>query len=376
MKSFAYEDFTLLVDGREAFPEILSCIAAARESILVNMFIWRDDEIGNRMAAAICEAADRGVKVTLSVDRYGVVLEKSEESRLSFFHKRQTLSERIKSRALSLFYPMKGAPKRARDKKSPLYERICAHPNITLDVDSFKADHSKYYVIDGEILFLGGINVEDKENGADMQGRVYQDYMVKLTGRAHVEAFLQKLRTGEDVAEGYFFGINRKKLGIFEMERRYLELIRSAKATLEIHMAYFSPLPRFLEEIEAAHTRGVRVTVVIPAHANYQNDSNYKAAKKLMKRTNNGIALYLTPKMAHTKLIVSEQTVSLGSTNLTKKAFEQLDELNLFVQGEGNAFSDAVRVSLANERKQSARIRSYKQLRYRPIMAFLEGFLV
>ena len=361
MKSFAYEDFTLLVDGKTAFPAILSCIEKAREKILVNMFIWRDDAIGNRMAQAICAAADRGVSVTLSVDRYGVVLEKSEESCRSFFHKRQTFSERLKSRALSIFYPMKGAPKRAKDQTSPLYERIVHHPNITLDVNSFKADHSKYYIIDDEILFLGGINVED---------------MVKMEGREYVDAFLEKLRTGADVTKGYFFGINRKELGLFEMEERYLSLIREARESLEIHMAYFSPLPRFLDAITEAYERGVAVTVVIPEHANYQSDSNYKTVKRLMKRTNNGIALYLTPKMAHTKLIANENWISLGSTNVTKKAFGQLDELNLFVEGKENPLAAAIRADLEGERTRAARVLSDKSLRYRPIMAWLEGFLV
>ena len=44
--------------------------------------------------------------------------------------------------------------------------------------DTFKADHSKYYIID-DTLILGGINIEDKENGSDRQGREYQDYMIK-----------------------------------------------------------------------------------------------------------------------------------------------------------------------------------------------------
>ena len=45
------------------------------------MFIWRDDNIGNKIAKAIIDAANRGVKVNISVDRYGVVLEKSEENK-------------------------------------------------------------------------------------------------------------------------------------------------------------------------------------------------------------------------------------------------------------------------------------------------------
>ena len=44
-----YNDFKLLVDGENAFNEILSCIDNAKHVIKINMFIWRDDEIGNEI---------------------------------------------------------------------------------------------------------------------------------------------------------------------------------------------------------------------------------------------------------------------------------------------------------------------------------------
>ena len=72
------ENFTLFIDGKNAFPAILKAIENARFSLYINMFIWRDDAIGNRIGEAVLSAAERGVKVFISVDRYGVVLEKAE----------------------------------------------------------------------------------------------------------------------------------------------------------------------------------------------------------------------------------------------------------------------------------------------------------
>ena len=207
-----YQDFTLLVDGKEAFPAILDAIAGAKRSLVINMFIWRDDAIGNRMAEAVLAAAERGVQVQISVDRYGVVLEHSDETRTSFFHKRVTLAERIKSAFLSLCYPMQGTPRRVCDKESPLYLAILSHPNIKVEKDVFKADHSKFYIIDDEVLFLGGVNIEDKENGADMQGRIYQDYMIRLDGKTHVDAFLAKRSTGIDADADYIFEPSAEEL--------------------------------------------------------------------------------------------------------------------------------------------------------------------
>ena len=378
MKNFVEktENFTLLVDGKEAFPEILRCIGAAKKSIAINMFIWRDDVIGNRIAAAVLAAADRGVQVDISVDRYGVVLEKAEETKKSFFHKKQTLTEKVKTAVLELLYPMPGAPRRAKDEETELYRAVMNHPNIRVERNRFKADHSKFYIFDEEILILGGVNIEDKENGADLQGRIYQDYMVKMAGREYVETFLAKRERGEDRGEGYFFGINVKEpQRRFEMERLYLRMIDGAKEELVITMAYFSPLPQFLGAIAAAHCRGVRVTVLVPERANFQNDTNRKTVEKLLKMTDNGVSVYFSPKMVHTKLVANEKWVSFGSTNITKKAFRQLDELNLFLSRGGETAQQLV-ASVRENHALSRLVTDWRTVKYNRLLAWLEGFLV
>ena len=368
---------TLLVNGSCAFPEIIRCIENAETSVEINMFIWRDDHIGNRMAEAVLTAADRGVQVAISVDRYGVVLEKCEECKRSFFHKTQTMGEKISSLALEWMHPGLAEPGFVRDAYTPLYQRIMSHPNIRVSADVFKADHSKYYIIDEQILFLGGVNIEDKENGCDISGRVYGDYMAKLEGRHYVEAFREKLTTGRNMLDGLFFGLNQKlPQRRFEMEGLYLDLINNAQRELHITMAYFSPLPQFVKAILAAYHRGVRVTVVIPEHANFQDDSNRRTVRKLLKASNGGIAVYLSPKMLHTKLVMSDSLISFGSTNITKKAFHQLDELNLFLENTPSAFQKALLESIADDIAGARRVHQPRDVKYRPIRAFLEGFLV
>ena len=368
---------TLLINGKNAFPEIIKAIDSAKKTLKINMFIWRDDEIGNKIAASVLNAADRGVKVDISVDRYGVVLEKCEEAEKSFFHKSLTFFERIKIAALKLLYPENSMHRRVEDEYTDLYKKITSHPNITVSADEFKADHSKFYIIDENILFLGGINIEDKENGRDISGREYGDYMVKLYGEKYVSAFENKLQTGENTLDGIFFGINKKKpTRRFEMEELYLDLIRNAASELHITMAYFSPLKRFIDAIVDAANRGVRVTLVIPEKANFQNDSNRRTARVLLKRTDGKIALYLSPKMLHTKLVASEKTISLGSTNITKKAFGQLDELNLFLNNDDSSFKQSLYESIAHDISISRKADDYKKIKYNRILAFFEGFLV
>ena len=368
---------TLLVNGKQAFPEIIRCIENARASVEINMFIWRDDQIGNRMAESVLTAADQGAKVYISVDRYGVVLEKCEEARRSFFHKKQTLTEKVKSGMLKRIYPENCRPGKVEDRYTELYTRLLAHPNIQVSADVFKADHSKYYIIDDEILFLGGINIEDKENGQDLCGRKYGDYMMKLLGKEYVAAFRQKLETGENTLDGIFFGINLKKpVRRFEMEQLYLDLIANAKTQLHITMAYFSPLPKFLDAILAAYQRGVSITVVVPQKANFQNDSNMRTIRKLLKASNGQIGVYLSPRMLHTKLIMNDTHISLGSTNITRKAFTQLNELNLFVRRGDSAFEKTLAASVCDDIGTARRVSRYQEIRLNRLLAFLEGFLV
>ena len=371
------ETMTLLVNGENAFPEIIRCIENAKKSVAINMFIWRDDTIGNRMAEAVLHAAENGATVQISVDRYGVVLEKCEECKRSFFHKRQTLAEKVKICALELAYPKNGKAGHVKDVYTSLYQRIMEHPNIAVSADMFKADHSKWYIIDDEILFLGGINIEDKENGCDINGNPYGDYMVKLSGKAYVEMFQQKMRTGHTVSDSVFFGINQKKPDRrFEMEQLYLDLINKATTELHITMAYFSPLRKFIKAIVAAHKRGVHITIVIPQNANFQNASNRRTVRKLLKATDGKMEIYLSPKMLHTKLVMNDRCISLGSTNITKKAFQQLDELNLFVKREDSAFVKALIRSVAEDIQSSKRICRFQDVSYDPVLAFVESFLV
>ena len=373
----ALENLTLLVNGSRAFPEIIRCIEEAKTSLEINMFIWRDDRIGNRMAQAVLAAADRGVTVYISVDRYGVVLEKCEECKRSFFHKKQTFTEKCKSRLLEVFYPENTQPGAVKDERTDLYQRIMLHPNITVSADVFKADHSKFYIIDDRILFLGGVNIEDKENGQDLSGRVYGDYMAKLEGAEYVRAFREKLATGRNVLEDVFFGLNLKEpVRRFEMEELYLDLINGAQEELHITMAYFSPLEHFVEAILAAHRRGVKVTILIPQRANFQNDSNRRTVCNLLKGSNGGIRVWLSPKMLHTKLVMNEKTISFGSTNITKKAFNQLDELNLFVPNDDSEFAKAMLESIAADIRISPPVTSADEVEHNRLMAWLEGFMV
>lgn len=373
----------LLVNGQQAFPQILDCIHNAKESIVINMFIWRDDSIGNAIAQAVLEAADRGVKVSISKDTYGSICEHAEESAASFFHKKTSLFEKLKINTLKIMYNPQRV-KNAKDVCSDLYNKIISHPNISVQSNTFKADHSKFYLFDDSTLILGGINIEDKENGSDMSGRVYEDFMIKLEGKQFVEKFKSVRKNGiseEDKENAFYFGVNvkNKKEKLFQMEQLYLDLINSSQKELTIVMAYFTRLKKFVDAITAACERGVKVTAVIPSQANFQDDSNKAVVKKLIKKTDGKINVYFSPHMLHTKLMYNENTASFGSCNITKKAFNQLDELNVFINrapSESGKVYEEIIHNVMNTIDNSKKAGNSKEVKYNAFKAWLEGFLV
>ena len=373
----AIQNSTLLVDGAAAFDEILRCIDAAHSSILINMFIWRDDTIGNRLAQAILRAADRGVYVTVSVDRVGMILEQCEESERSFFHTNPRVFEMCKIWGLRLAYPKNRSRTKAKHICSGLQEKILSHPNIVVDRDRQKNDHSKFYIIDDHILIFGGVNVEDKECGTDCAGRVYQDYMLKLEGATHVRAFLDKLEQNQDTSDAYCFRMNNKTItpASFEMYESFLSIINGAQKELVIVMAYFAPITAIIRAIVSAWQRGVRIQILIPENANFQNNSNRKTIRLLMKYCHNEIEVRLSPKMLHTKLIFSENSVMFGSCNITNRAFSQLGEVDIVLKNEDTPLIKQIKESVDENLSLSQPVDHYRKIRYSPVIAWFESHL-
>jgi cardiolipin synthase len=64
---------TLLRDGPATFEAMEEAIAGARESVDLESYIFRSDEVGQRFAALLAEAAGRGARVRVLVDWIGLL---------------------------------------------------------------------------------------------------------------------------------------------------------------------------------------------------------------------------------------------------------------------------------------------------------------
>ena len=364
---------TLLSGGGAAFEELLRLCGGARRSIDLNMFIWRDDEIGDRLGRALLQAADRGVRVTVSKDRYGGVYERAEETGQSFWHKGPDPLCGAAGLALRCIVPADRRAPAVRQRPSPLAESLRRHPNVTVDAGRFKLDHSKYYVFDEETLVLGGVNVEDKEITADITGAVYHDYMAEVRSAAEVRYFRDRLagRAAYDPrrAVDYFFnGLSegRRRFGILP---GFLSVIAGARRSLRIMMPYIGERRLNAALLQAAE-RGVEVLLVLPKKANLQHDYNMRAAERLYRDSGGLISVWLTPLMCHAKLMIAdEDVVTLGSANMNRDATSRGLELNCVSRD--NGFVAAALTDFEAHRAEAERHISFS---YARLPALLEGF--
>ena len=368
----------LLEGGRNAFPEIIQQIRAAEHEITVHMFIWREDRIGTEIAREIIAAADRGVKVTIEKDLYAVTLEYAEESQRSLCH-HPDLRDRFNIFMLELIYNRELAGKRLVTSRSSLYMQMKEHPGIEMMDGARTYDHSKYYIIDRKVMILGGINIEDKEYYSDLKGRLYHDYMIKVRDPDTVEQFLEKRRDPQMKSD--LFKVNIKEpVRCFEIKQSYLEMIDGAEYELFIMMAYFAPDKDVLSAIERAVHRGVRVRILIPRSANYMDDMNKLAASKLFRYSkshnskNSGrLEIFMTEKMLHSKLLVNEKRIIIGSCNINRKSFTKLDELAVAVDNNDSPFAEEIRSSIREAFQNAECVSSRGMISYNPILAALES---
>ena len=92
-----------------------------------------------------------------------------------------------------------------------------------------------------------------------------------------------------------------------------------------------------------------------------------------MKYCRNEIEVRLSPKMIHTKLIYSENSVMLGSCNITNRAFSQLGEVDIQLKNEDTPIIKQLKESVAENWSIAQPAEDYRHIRYSPPVAWLES---
>jgi cardiolipin synthase len=337
----------LLFDGPQTMAAMMTAIAAAKDSINLETYIFDQDDLGLRFAELLMEKQRAGVQVNIIYDSIGTIGTPNE-----FF-------EKMRATGINLteFNPV-----------NPLKKFGLWRLN--------NRDHRKILVVDGKIAFTGGINIAKEYSKSSLfrsrhksdSDFGWRDTHIQIEGPA--VASLQWLfldtwasqNTG-DLPERQYFPplaeagnriirvIASKPDGDHAIYKAYALAMQGAKKSIHITVAYFAPDIQILEALMQAARRGVDVELVFPAisDAGLVFHAGRSFYSELLDA---GIRIYqLQESVLHAKTAVIDGAWStVGSTNLDIRSFLHNTEINVVVLGEkfGGMMESAFREDLKN----------------------------
>ena len=299
----------VLIDGDEAFPAMLAAIARARRHVHLETYIVRADRTGRTFADALSERARSGVQVRLLYDGFG-----------AFPLSSAYLADLRRAGVETLEY----RPVRRRRRRWTWKRWL-------------RRDHRKILVVDGEIGFVGGINIADdyasrssgglgwRDTHASIQGPLVSDLeeMFRTTwhdaGGAPYPAFPPE--ASESVAvpgSELAAAVGSDLVGRRGMIRRHLvHAIRSARHHVYIANAYFVPDRALRRALRRAARRGVDVALIVPGKSDVRSvqwagERTYTGLLRDGVRVNLWVGSHM-----HAKTVAIDDTwASIGSYNL------------------------------------------------------------
>ena len=308
---------TFLPDGPERLDALISLIDGARHSVRLLYYIFLSDASGKRVKEALFRAIDRGVTVALLIDGFG-----SSATPDDYFVDL--------SRAGAKFC-----------RFNPSYGRRYLLRN-----------HQKLALADGDTdqgrAMIGGFNVADAYFG-DVKAGAWRDIGLIVEGPAAARlapyfdqlmawalSRKSKMRALRNLVRKYNetsgalqwqFGVPSGRLSPWGVAT-CKDLVQSRN--VEMIAAYFAPTWGLLKRIARAGGRG-RARVVTAAKSD--NNATPAAARftygRLLKR---GVEIYeYVPTKLHTKLVVLDNVVHIGSSNFDIRSLYLNMELMLRV---------------------------------------------
>lgn len=316
--------FDLLTDGENTFQSIFNEIETAKDYILVQFYIVRDDELGQRLAERLKAKAREGVRVHLLYDDYG-----SMGLDGKFVRELGNAGVEVTS-----FMKLDGSPNRFQL--------------------NFR-NHRKLVVIDGRVAFLGGHNVGVEYLGQHPKLTPWRDSSVRVTGP--VVTCLQvpfaedwMWATGEALKDLQWNlgeewqrpeGGGGKAVAVATGPAESTEdgslffqaAINAAEERIWIATPYLVPDEAVIGALRLAALRGVEVKLLIPdlADSALVRRTSYSYVKELDME---GVTIHrYTRGFLHQKVVLIDENFSaIGSSNLDTRSLRLNFELMLVAE--------------------------------------------
>jgi cardiolipin synthase len=307
----------ILQNGDEFFPALLNDVAAARETIHLETYVWWEGEICRRVAEALAAKAREGVEVRLQLDAVGS--KKGDDE---------------------LFEMMEGA-----GVKIAFF-----HPFSLGDLGLFNnRTHRKLAIFDGRVAYVFGHGFAQEWTGHAQDEKHWRDTGVRLQGpvvgavqAVFAENWLEQ--TSEPiVGERYFpplgaVGSVRAHVtasspqgGVSRLELLFKLAIATAQKELLIQNPYFIPDGEVVGLLEKAVRRGVDVRIMVPGAVTDSSVVRHAGHRRFEDLLRHGVKIYeYKTTLNHQKVMIVDSLWShVGSTNFDDRSLDINDEASV-----------------------------------------------
>ena len=310
----------LLIDGRATFDSIFAGIEKAREYLLVQFYIVRDDALGAELARRLIERARAGVQIYLLYDDIG-------STGMPKRYRRQLREAGIKVAGFN-----------QRHK----FLRIYGPTRINY------RNHRKIVVADGEHAWVGGHNVGVEYLGEHARFGHWRDTHVRVSGPAALGCALLfredwEWATGEvlpatppeSVATPGDQSVLVMGSGpadkLEECAIAFTDIIGRARERVWIVSPYFVPDTDIRTALYAAKLRGVDVRIMLPDEPDHKLVwlASIAHADAMIEH---GVSIYrYTRGFLHQKVVLmDDQIATIGSANFDNRSFAINFEITLW----------------------------------------------
>jgi cardiolipin synthase len=234
--------------GRELYDAMLEAIDGAQESIYIESYIWKDDEVGREFRDHLAAKAVEGVPVYVIFD---------------------TFANLVVPRAFKSSFP----------KPIHVLEfQALRHPLHMFDPRRYSLDHRKMLIVDGSIGFIGGYNI------GSLYATQWRDTHISIRGPAASELacsftdFWNRFCHKNDKIKRQYRRCFDPLINLrgndalrltFPIRDMYIDAIDKAEHSILLTNAYFVPDRVLLGALKEAAQRGVDVRILVPWVSNH-----------------------------------------------------------------------------------------------------------
>lgn len=301
-------------DNDSVWLSMLHDCAQAKESIVLEQFIFTADDFGRRLIDICAERAKNGVKVRFLWDAAG-----------SFTFWGSNIIAELQSKNIELVFWRTIVPG---------YYKVVNFRSWLL------RNHRRTLVIDGKIGYTGSICVRDstknwRDTNVRLEGLVVkemQNAFERMWARVkHFRPLPKRKKAGDSE---FRYVTNYPAPGRRHIYRELIKTIKNAKHYIYLTTPYFVPTHRLAQALKLAAMRGVDVRIIIPQTSDhFAVDLGARSFFSQLLEFGVRIFLYSNGTMIHSKVtIIDDKWISIGTMNL--------DQISLLYNFEANIISN------------------------------------